>query len=98
MAADGDDLYMVLGVPPDATPAQIAHAYRQLIRTLHPDTQSSAGSTSSDSTTLAAAGVPTATNTAHHPRRSPTAANPISALARFTGTPNEPSRKAPRWR
>jgi curved DNA-binding protein CbpA len=55
MAADGDDLYMVLGVPPDATPAQIAHAYRQLIRTLHPDTQSSAGSTSSDSTTLAAA-------------------------------------------
>lgn len=54
MAAD-EDPYTVLGVTPDATPVQIAHAYRQLIRTLHPDTQPSPGSTSSDSTTLAAA-------------------------------------------
>ncbi len=55
MAADEEDLYTILGVAPDATPAQIAHAYRQLIRILHPDTQASSGSRSSDPTTLAAA-------------------------------------------
>jgi curved DNA-binding protein CbpA len=55
MAADEDDPYTVLGVTPDATPAQIAHAYRRLIRTLHPDTHPSSDSTSSDFTTLATA-------------------------------------------
>ena len=55
MAADEDDPYTILGVAPDATPAQIAHAYRQLMRTLHPDSQHSSESANSDSTTLAAA-------------------------------------------
>jgi curved DNA-binding protein CbpA len=55
MAADEDDPYLVLGVTPDATPVQIAHAYRQLIRALHPDTQPNAGAASSDFTTLATA-------------------------------------------
>ena len=34
------DLYAALGVPPDASPAEIAHAYRQLVRAHHPDTRS----------------------------------------------------------
>jgi curved DNA-binding protein CbpA len=37
MPADDPDLYAVLGVAPDASPAQIAHAYRRLIRAQHPD-------------------------------------------------------------
>jgi curved DNA-binding protein CbpA len=31
------DLYAVLGVPEDASPAQIRHAYRERARRLHPD-------------------------------------------------------------
>ncbi|NIH88330.1 J domain-containing protein [Amycolatopsis granulosa] len=31
------DPYAVLGVPRDATPAQISAAYRRLVRELHPD-------------------------------------------------------------
>jgi curved DNA-binding protein CbpA len=31
------DPYVVLGVAPDATRAEIAHAYRQLVRQHHPD-------------------------------------------------------------
>jgi curved DNA-binding protein CbpA len=34
----GPDPYAVLGVPPDATPAQITTAFRRLARALHPDT------------------------------------------------------------
>ncbi|MDQ6934324.1 MAG: J domain-containing protein [Actinomycetota bacterium] len=34
------DLYAVLGVPRDATQADIRHAYRALLRRLHPDTRS----------------------------------------------------------
>jgi curved DNA-binding protein CbpA len=37
MPADQPDLYAILGVAPDASPAQIAHAYRRLIRASHPD-------------------------------------------------------------
>lgn len=33
------DLYAVLGVPPTATPAEISHAYRVLLRRHHPDTR-----------------------------------------------------------
>ncbi len=32
--------YTVLGVSPSATPAEIAHAYRQKLRARHPDTRS----------------------------------------------------------
>jgi DnaJ-class molecular chaperone len=34
------DLYAVLGVAPDATQAQITHAYRELVRRHHPDLRS----------------------------------------------------------
>jgi curved DNA-binding protein CbpA len=37
MPAEDPDPYAVLGVSPDASPAQIAHAYRRLIRAEHPD-------------------------------------------------------------
>jgi DnaJ-class molecular chaperone len=36
--ARSKDYYAVLGVPRDAAPATIKHAYRQLVRRLHPDT------------------------------------------------------------
>ena len=34
----GRDYYSILGVPRDATAAAIRHAYRQLVKRLHPDT------------------------------------------------------------
>jgi curved DNA-binding protein CbpA len=37
MPTDDSDLYATLGVTPDASQAQIAHAYRRLIRAHHPD-------------------------------------------------------------
>jgi curved DNA-binding protein CbpA len=37
MPADDPDFYAILDVAPDASPAQIAHAYRRLIRACHPD-------------------------------------------------------------
>lgn len=37
MPTDDPDLYAILSVPPDASPAQITHAYRRLIRAQHPD-------------------------------------------------------------
>ena len=37
MSADDPDLYAILGVNPKASLAQIAHAYRRLIRAHHPD-------------------------------------------------------------
>src|SRR5690348_7863919 len=33
------DLYAVLGLPRHATPAQVSHAYRTLLRQHHPDTR-----------------------------------------------------------
>ena len=36
------DPYAVLGVTPTATPAEITHAFRAKLRTLHPDTRSAA--------------------------------------------------------
>jgi DnaJ-domain-containing protein 1 len=38
-SAPPPDPYDVLGVPREATPAEIASAYRALVRRLHPDTQ-----------------------------------------------------------
>ena len=31
--------YVILGVPSDATPAEITHAFRAKLRSLHPDTR-----------------------------------------------------------
>jgi DnaJ-class molecular chaperone len=33
------DLYAILGVAPDASPDEISHAYRSLLRRHHPDTR-----------------------------------------------------------
>jgi curved DNA-binding protein CbpA len=38
MRRERPDHYATLGLPTTATPRQIAHAYRALARTLHPDT------------------------------------------------------------
>lgn len=40
--AERVDLYAVLGVPPTATQEEIRHAFRALMRRLHPDTRGSA--------------------------------------------------------
>jgi curved DNA-binding protein CbpA len=37
MPPDDHDPYAILGVAPDASQAQIGHAYRRLIRAHHPD-------------------------------------------------------------
>jgi curved DNA-binding protein CbpA len=39
MSGPGTDLYAVLGLRPDATQAEISHAYRVLVRRNHPDTR-----------------------------------------------------------
>jgi len=39
MTTKRPDIYTILGVPPDASPAQISHAYRALLRRHHPDTR-----------------------------------------------------------
>ena len=39
MMTKSADLYDVLGVPRDATQAEISHAYRTLLRRYHPDTR-----------------------------------------------------------
>jgi curved DNA-binding protein CbpA len=37
MPPDDHDLYAILGVAPDASQAQISHAYRRVVRAHHPD-------------------------------------------------------------
>jgi hypothetical protein len=39
MSVQPADAYGVLGIPPEATPAQISHAYRGLLLRHHPDTR-----------------------------------------------------------
>lgn len=41
MTVDRTDPYAALGLPPNATPGQIRHAYRTLVRQHHPDTRPS---------------------------------------------------------
>ena len=43
MTTNGQDHYAILGVAPTATPAQVSHAYRALLRRLHPDTRDATG-------------------------------------------------------
>ncbi|MDQ3763552.1 MAG: DnaJ domain-containing protein [Actinomycetota bacterium] len=56
MPHDDHDLYAVLGVAPDASQAQIGHAYRRLVRAHHPDVHPNP-----DSAALAAAAAAYAT-------------------------------------
>jgi curved DNA-binding protein CbpA len=39
MSIERPDLYAILGVAPNATQAEISHAYRTLLRQHHPDTR-----------------------------------------------------------
>ena len=73
------DPYAVLGVTPTATPAEITHAFRAKLRTLHPDTCSAAVSDGELRQVLAAYGL----------LRDPTAA-PIT-----TAPPPSPPRPRP---
>jgi curved DNA-binding protein CbpA len=45
MRPERPDHYAALGVSAAATPRQITHAYRALVRALHPDTTTAAGDT-----------------------------------------------------
>jgi curved DNA-binding protein CbpA len=41
MTEDESDLYRVLGLPPEASRAEIVHAYRRQVRAVHPDARPS---------------------------------------------------------
>jgi curved DNA-binding protein CbpA len=45
MRPERPDHYATLGLPTTASPGQITHAYRALVRTLHPDTATAPGDT-----------------------------------------------------
>jgi curved DNA-binding protein CbpA len=45
MRSEQPDHYATLGLPTTASPGQITHAYRALVRTLHPDTATVPGTT-----------------------------------------------------
>jgi len=55
MHPEPHDHYATLGIPTTATPAQITHAYRSLVRGLHPDTTTLSGDTSVSFTAVTAA-------------------------------------------
>jgi curved DNA-binding protein CbpA len=48
MVRENPDPYLVLGVSPNATQAQITHAYRTRLRAHHPDTRRSLSSQTAD--------------------------------------------------
>ena len=48
MVRENPDPYLVLGVPPTATQAEITHAYRTRLRAHHPDTRPSPSSRTAD--------------------------------------------------
>lgn len=48
MARVNPDPYLVLGVPPTATQAEITHAYRSRLRAHHPDTRPSPSARTAD--------------------------------------------------
>ena len=48
MARESSDPYLVLGVSPTATQAEITHAYRARLRAHHPDTRDTPSSRSAD--------------------------------------------------
>lgn len=67
----------MLGVPRDATPAQVTEAYRVLVRALHPDTGDDTGDAARLADVLAAYAVlrdpgRRAAHDAEHPRPGPT--------------------------
>ncbi|WP_396923456.1 J domain-containing protein [Mycolicibacterium sp.] len=100
MASENSDPYRVLGVPPTATSGQIAHAYRTLLRALHPDTGTD---DPADVTRLAAvvaayaalrgrtdrAGCEIRTP-APERRPTPSAASPVHIPIRYGGTADDP--------
>jgi curved DNA-binding protein CbpA len=81
------DPYVVLGVTPDATRAEVAHAYRQLVRQHHPDLRDPAAP-QDDSSGVALEQVLQAYATLRGAERRAGQ----HRLRRSGGTPNEPVR------
>ena len=63
------DLYAVLGLTRDATPTEISHAYRTLLRRYHPDTRAPGGSSQNAAADSALQQVLTAYAVLRDPRR-----------------------------
>jgi DnaJ-class molecular chaperone len=68
-SASQHDHYAILGVDPDATDAQITHAYRVLLRRHHPDTRVSTNSDQAATEDTRLQHVLTAYTVLHDPRR-----------------------------
>jgi len=85
------DHYATLGVNATATPAQISHAYRTLIRSLHPDTTTMPGDTRAPFT---------AVTTAYRILRDPArrAAYDRSRRSSSPAQPSQPSQRPPQIR
>ncbi|HEV3169519.1 MAG TPA: J domain-containing protein [Actinocrinis sp.] len=88
MRPERPDHYATLGLPTTATLGQIAHAYRALVRTLHPDTAAAPGDTLARFTA-----VTTAYQVLHDPAR-----RAAYDRTRHTPPPAPPPPAAPRTR
>jgi len=69
MTTEPIDCYAILGLPRDATQAQISAAYRTLLRRYHPDTRTPADSSRDEISDAALQHVLTAYTVLHDPAR-----------------------------
>jgi preprotein translocase subunit Sec63 len=69
MTTEPIDCYAILGLPRDATQAQISAAYRTLLRRYHPDTRTPTDSSRDDISDAALQQVLTAYTVLHEPAR-----------------------------
>jgi len=69
MTTEPLDCYAILGLPRDATQAQISAAYRTLLRRYHPDTRTTADSSRDEISDAALQHVLTAYTVLHDPAR-----------------------------
>jgi curved DNA-binding protein CbpA len=78
------DLYLLLGVPPDASDEQVTRAYRRRMRAVHPDTRA-AGAAGDDRAQVAAL------QRAHRILRDPAQRERYDAARRARTCPREPA-------
>jgi DnaJ-class molecular chaperone len=69
MRVPQQDHYAILGVAPDAGPAQITHAYRTLLRRHHPDTRAHASDSAGEDHDAALQRILTAYEVLHDPHQ-----------------------------